>query len=158
MKKSIFLLFLSLLLSHYTRSQVIVAPVKDSVFSNIVEQIVLFPQEKLYLHTDKPLYISGETVWFSAWLVDAVLHKPLTNSYVFVELINPLDSVVNRLKMRQDNGAFSGHIPLDEFLSEGDYTLCAYTEYMQNLGEDFFFRKYIRVISPPARLKQAMIP
>ncbi len=148
MKKSIFFLSLSLLLSQYSHCQVNVTQAKDSVLSNIVEQIVIFPQEKLYLQTDKPLYISGETVWFRAWLVDAVLHKPLANKYVYVELINPLDSVVNRLKIRQDQGAFSGYIPLDENLPEGDYTLCGYTDYMQNLGEDFFFRKYIRIISP----------
>ncbi|HUW93943.1 MAG TPA: MG2 domain-containing protein [Bacteroidales bacterium] len=148
MKKFIFLLTLSLLSSGFARCQTGITPAKDSIFTDIVNQIALFPQEKLYLHTDKPLYISGETVWLRAFLVDAVLHKPLTNQYVIVELINPLDSVVNRIKIRPDRGAFSGYIPLNENLPEGDYTLYAYTEYMLNLGEDFFFKKNIRIHSP----------
>lgn len=29
------------------------------------------PQEKIYLHTDKPTYAAGENIWFSAYCVDA---------------------------------------------------------------------------------------
>jgi hypothetical protein len=148
MKKQIILLTLTLLCSEYSRCQTTVAPSRDSIAANVIEQVVLFPQEKLHLHTDKVLYISGETVWFRAYLVDAVVHKPVTNQYILVELVNPLDSVVNRMKIRQTEGAFSGHISLNENLPEGDYTLCAYSENMLNIGEDFFFKKNIRILSP----------
>ncbi|MDZ7632933.1 MAG: hypothetical protein U5L72_00220 [Bacteroidales bacterium] len=46
------------------------------MIGRIVEQIVLFPQEKIHLQTDKPVYIAGETVWFRAHVADAVLHTP----------------------------------------------------------------------------------
>ncbi len=113
---------------------------KDSLIGNIIEQIVLFPQEKLSVHTDKPLYISGEKIWFRAWLVDAVLHTPVINQYVYVELISPLNTFVTRVKIRPDHGAYSGFIDLDQRLPEGNYTLRAYTENMLNMGEDYFFR------------------
>ncbi len=120
----------------------------DSLLKSIVEQIVLFPQEKLHLHTDRDVYISGETIWFRAHVADAVLHTPKSNQYVYAELINPLDSVVERIKVRPDSGAFSGHLELDQALPEGDYTLHAWTENMLNPGADCDYRKKIRVEGP----------
>lgn len=148
MRKAIVTLTLLIQFTDYSFSQIEVFPTKDSLINNIVEQIVLFPQEKLYLQIDKPLYLSGEKIWFRAYLVDATLHRPVLNQYVYVELINPLDSVVSRAKIRQNQGAYSGHIQLNEKLPEGDYTLCAYTENMLNLEKDFFFKKNIQIGSP----------
>ncbi|MCK7541588.1 MAG: hypothetical protein MZV63_67240 [Marinilabiliales bacterium] len=51
---------------------------RDSLIGRIVEQIVLFPQEKIHLQTDKPVYIAGETVWFRAHVADAVMHIPIS--------------------------------------------------------------------------------
>ncbi len=120
----------------------------DSLLKSIVEQIILFPQEKIHLHTDRDVYISGETIWFRAHVADAVLHTPKSNQYVYAELINPLDSVVERIMVRPDSGAFSGHLELDQALPEGDYTLHAWTENMLNPGADFAFKKKIRVEGP----------
>ena len=148
LRKRFVILSLLLTLTVFCRGQVDTRPAKDSLIGKIIEQIVLFPQEKLFLHTDKPLYISGEKIWFRAWLVDAVLHTPVINQYVYVELISPLDSLVTRVKIRPDQGAFSGFIDLDQRLPEGNYTLRAYTETMLNMGEDYFFRNSIRVVGP----------
>ncbi len=120
----------------------------DSLLKSIVEQIILFPQEKIHIHTDRDVYISGETIWFRAHVADAVLHTPKSNQYVHAELINPLDSIVERIKVRPDSGAFRGHIELDQTLPEGDYTLHAWTENMLNPGADYTFRKKIRVEGP----------
>lgn len=121
---------------------------RDSLSARIIEQIVLFPQEKVHLHTDKPVYLAGETIWFRAHVADAVLHTPIVRQYVCAELISPLDSVVERVKIRATSGAYSGHIDIDQNLPEGDYTLCAYTENMLNPGAEYFFRKKIRVQGP----------
>ena len=32
-------------------------------------------QEKLYVHTDKNFYLSGEIIWFKLYNVDASFHK-----------------------------------------------------------------------------------
>jgi TonB-dependent Receptor Plug Domain len=147
MLKRIVLLSLSLTFSLLSESQSIVSA-KDSLVIKIIEQIVLFPQEKIHLHTDKPVYIAGETIWFRAHVANAVIHTPLTTQYVYTELINPLDSVAARVKVKQTDGAFSGHINLDQALPEGDYTLCAYTENMLNPGADYIFRKPVRIQGP----------
>ena len=121
----------------------------DSLFSLFTSQLSIFPQEKIFVHTDKPYYISGEQIWFRAHLVDALSHLPSPVSrYVYIELIDPLDSVVVRVKIRPEEGSYHGHLPIPEDAPEGDYTLRAYTTFMQSLEENFFFTKNIRINDP----------
>jgi hypothetical protein len=121
---------------------------KQEVENKIVEQVLLFPQEKIYLQTDKPVYLSGEKIWFRAYPVDAVLHKPDASQHVYVELKNPADSLVSRIMIKCRNGACCGYIQLKQDIPEGNYTLIAYTQKMLNAGSSYFFRKSIRVATP----------
>jgi len=122
----------------------------DSVVNNIAKQLLVFPQEKIYLQTDKPYYITGEKIFFRAFLIDAFSNRQDTLSrYVYVELINSMDSVVNRVKIRKDSvNLFYGAILLPEDLPQGVYKIRAYTRYMQNQGESAFFSKQVRISDP----------
>ncbi|GHU79478.1 hypothetical protein FACS1894145_3720 [Bacteroidia bacterium] len=82
--------------------------------------------------------------------MDAFSNKQDTLSrYVYVELISPADSVVQRVKIRPDeNHLFYGAIRLPERLPQGDYRIRAYTQYMQNQGESSFFSKQVRIGDP----------
>ncbi len=122
----------------------------DSVRQSFMQQLYLFPQEKIYLQTDKFNYLSGEQIRFRAHLVNAVDNKPVYISrYVYVEIINPADDVVKRVKIRPDSiGTYSGYLNLADDLPEGMYTLRAYTRYMRNGSEEYFFRKTIHVLDP----------
>ena len=55
-----------LLLSGEIAGQVNDRPVTDSLTAKIVQQFLTWPQEKIHLHTDRQVYLSGETVWFRA--------------------------------------------------------------------------------------------
>jgi len=56
----------------------------DTIAKRFVEQRMLFPQEKIYAQIDKPYYITGENIWFRAFLVDASFHIPDTTSrYIY---------------------------------------------------------------------------
>ncbi|MCC8170745.1 MAG: hypothetical protein LIP00_02970 [Parabacteroides sp.] len=125
----------------------------DTLFSRLYTQIRLFPQEKIYLQTDKPAYVAGEKIWFRAFVVNALSLEPEFGSrYVYTELVDPFDSVIYRVKVRPDAGSvFSGCLKLSQALPEGTYTLRAYTRYMENQGEAVFFRKPLRVMSPLSR-------
>lgn len=122
----------------------------DSIQNLFLEQISIYPQEKIYVQTDKSSYVSGETICLRVHLVDALLLKQANASrYVYVELINPHSDIVSRVMLRADSlGCFYGNVKLGETLPEGNYTLRSYTRYMQNLGEDYFFRKSVYVIDP----------
>jgi len=125
------------------------APVCDfaGATQRFERQLYVFPQEKIHLHTDRDIYVPGEKIWFKAYVVDASTHQHSAGSrYVYVELIDSRNSLVNRAMIRPtDDMLFYGHLPLPETVSQGNYTLRAYTRYMENLGDDYFFKKNIRI-------------
>ena len=51
----------------------------DSFIQRCSNQSEVFPQEKVYIHTDRPYYLKGDTIWFRAYLVDASSLRPVTN-------------------------------------------------------------------------------
>ena len=148
MKKSALLSLLIFLCIHSFGKEMIFDRL-DSLFE---QQLKAFPQEKIYLHTDKPYYISGEPIWFRAYLVDAAAHVPVFASrYIYVELINPLDTVVVRVKIQQTDSIYSGRIDIPPDVPEGDYTLRAYTNFMQSVDENYWFTKNIHIGDPQNR-------
>lgn len=115
------------------------------------------PQEKLYLHTDKPFYKPGESIWLNAFIINGTDHTPTNISdIVYVELINPKGSVEKLLTLPVKKGNASGDFELDETLAGGLYKIRSYTQWMKNAGEDTFFEKEIqvqKVITPTVLLK-----
>lgn len=110
------------------------APV-ESLFKRFETQRLEYPQEKIYVHTDRNYYMGGDTIWLRAHVVDAASHRPVSMSkYVYVELKAPSDSLLSRVKIKEQDGVYSGYIPLPQDLIEADYTLTAYTYFMQNAG------------------------
>ena len=107
------------------------------------------PQEHIYVHTDKPYYVPGDTVWFRAHLVDAVTHTPISRSrYVYVELHDQqADTLVQRIIVKCDSdGVFANAITLPRHLHGGSYTLAAYTQWMRNFPAERFFYKPLWVV------------
>ncbi len=147
--KRILFLWVGLLLAGSLVAQEVREALLDSAVEKMTRNITEHPQEKIYIQTDKPYYVSGERIWFRTHLVNACLHLPAFGSrYVYVELINPLDSVMARLKVRPEKDSYYGDITLPEILPEGYYKLRAYTNYMRNEGEDYFSTRYIRIGAP----------
>lgn len=127
-------------------------PVNDPFATNILRNFLLRakvqPQEKIYLHTDRDHYQAEDKIWFRAYMLDAVTHKPSENSrYVYVELVDRLDSVRQRVKISGTDSVYSGYIPLPKKIEQGEYFLRAYTYWMQNQGENFIFKKKIRIVN-----------
>ncbi|MCD8185878.1 MAG: hypothetical protein LUD68_05320, partial [Rikenellaceae bacterium] len=108
-----------------------------------------YPQEKAYLHFDRNHYIAGDTIWFRGYLVNAATHTPDTSSrYLYVDLVDPADSVVTRCRIRRQEGGYPGYVALPDDLAAGNYTLWAYTLFMRNTGAEFFFQAPVRISDP----------
>ncbi len=105
-----------------------------------------YPQEKIYLQLDKPYYAVGDDIWFKAYVVDGRSSAPSTLSNIlYVELINEKDSVKRQLKLPMESGISWGNIALPDSLDEGNYRIRAYTQWMRNVGPQFFFDKTIKI-------------
>ena len=121
----------------------------DSIQDRFKDQLMLFPQEKLYLHTDKSAYIAGDTIWFRAHVVDAATHIPATVSRcVYVELINQSDSVIHRVRVCLSDSIYCGYMPIPISVPQSSYHLCAYTRFMEYLNQDCLFDVELPVINP----------
>ena len=108
----------------------------------------LLSPEKVYLHTDKQVYCTGEYIWFNAYLTNNSCFSLLPESnYIYAELIHK-DTVLSRVKIKRCVEGFPGRIPLQTDLPSGKYTLRAYTAWMQNFPEIYMFHKEITLINP----------
>jgi hypothetical protein len=102
--------------------------------------------EKTYLHLDRPAYGTGETIWFSAYVVDALRHRPDTLSKVLhVDLLSPERRVVARRTLRLVGGRAAGDIELNDSLLAGTYLLRAYTTWMLNAGPGYVYERRLQV-------------
>ncbi len=108
------------------------------------------PREKLYLHFDKSTYSLTDTIWFKGYLTDASTHtaSPLSG-LIYTELINSATGqVIQSLSLPTTLGLTWGSFALNpNKYNPGNYTIRAYTNWMQNFGETHFFKKEITIVS-----------
>src|SRR2546428_8045716 len=105
------------------------------IMDNLANYHQKLPQEKVYLHLDKPYYGSGDNIYFKAYLVHADDNTPSELSKeIYVDMLNEEDKFVDRLVLKQDHGDFNGRIVLLVSIQEGIYRRRAYPSWMRNFG------------------------
>jgi hypothetical protein len=106
-------------------------------------------QEKLFLHLDRPSYLTGETMHFSAYLVDGSFHKPSgVSSVVYVEVLDRTNTTVLECKLSMHDGAGSGMLFLPATLNSDNYRVRAYTNWMKNYDPAFYFHQVVSIVNP----------
>ncbi len=106
----------------------------------------MLPGQKVYVHTDKDSYLAGERIWFKAYVTSlGQLTPDDTPTNLNVELINMDGKYLNLSLMPVEHGLAYGDILLPDSMHEGSYFLRAYTDWMRNFGDDFYFGKEITV-------------
>jgi len=114
-------------------------------------------QQKAYLHLDRPVYGTGETIWFSAYVVDATRHQlDSLDQVLYVDLVSAERRVVARRTLRLRGGRANGDLDLADSLAAGTYQLRAYTNWMRNVGsgDDYIYSRRLKVwpaspLAPP---------
>ena len=105
------------------------------------------PREILYLHMDKPDYIIGDSIWISAYLMNAYNNEPSKiSSIAYIELISPSGTLITRQAIHLYYGVGFTQIPLKKDLSPGTFQIRAYTRWMENFSDSLFFRQKINLI------------
>jgi len=115
--------------------------------------------EKVYLHIDRELYSPGDDVWFKSYLVSGISHQLIPGyKNIYIQLVAEDGGVVDEKLLLSVNGTASGDFLLSESLTEGSYTVRAYTKYLQNFGEESYFHKKIVVAEAKSSLEMEAIP
>lgn len=98
--------------------------------SKYIDILSTRPSELIYFQTSKGIYETGEDLWFKAYQLDAQTFGLSDKSKtLYLQMVNPEDSVVWQEKYPVENGIVCGHVYIDEKLSEGDYFLEGYTKH-----------------------------
>lgn len=118
----------------------------DELLKDLNQTTSANASEKVHLHLDKPYYAVGEDIWFKAYVVNAKTGAPSTISNVlYVELINEKEDLLRQLKLPMISGIAWADFKLSDTLTEGNYRIRAYTQWMRNGKEEFFFDKTIKI-------------
>lgn len=115
-------------------------------------------QEKVFVHTDRSFYLTGDYLWVKVYVVDASLHKPLSMSkVVYLEVLDSDNHPLMKSKVAMHDGTGNTALFLPATLNSGNYIIRAYTRWMQNYSPDFFFHRTVTIVNPfkPLNLKSA---
>jgi len=120
----------------------------DNVLSSFKEYTKI-PRELVYTHVSKSTYILGETMGFSAYVLDKnskQLSTITTNLYCTISDKN--DKVIKSKLLKVEKGVASGNFAIDSLFTSGDYTFRSYTNWMRNFNEQNYYVQTIKVIDP----------
>ena len=102
--------------------------------------------EKLYLHIDREFYSPGDDIWFKSYLVSGISNKLIPGfKNVYVQLVADNGRVVDQQLLLSAYGVSANDFHLPDTLSTGQYTIRAYTKYLQNFDEESLFHQKISV-------------
>jgi len=103
--------------------------------------------ESIYVHTDKAGYVSGETIWFKAY-VWSNFFPGYQSSNLIIELTDETEKIVSSKQLPVFNGTSIGNIDLPLSFSQGVYYLRAYTKNTLTENGTAIFRKTVYIFNP----------
>lgn len=105
-------------------------------------------QEKIFLHTDKTVYATGEVIWFKAYVTNANSNTlSLLSKICYVEIISNNKPLL-QAKIDIDSGKGDGSFLIPSSIRTGNYLIRAYTNWMKNFDSHFYFEQIITIINP----------
>ena len=106
------------------------------------------PIEKVYLHLNQEIVCPEETLWYSAYVTLGSYHQySLASKQFHVDLIDSNNNIVTSQKHGLYYGKGKGSITIPKEISAGNYYLRAYTNWMRNENEAYFFSKPIKILT-----------
>ncbi len=107
------------------------------------------PVEKAYLHLNGHVFSQGDDLWFKAYVTAGSFNQlsPLSK-VLYVDLYDEAGLRVDQRIVKVENGVGLGDFIIPPFLPQGNYTLVAYTNWMKNFGEEYFYQDQITVVDP----------
>lgn len=106
-------------------------------------------QEKIFAHLDRTFYLTGETLWFKIYTVDASFHKPVDVSKVaYAEITDAANIPVLQEKIELVQGRGNGSFFVPASLQSGNYRFRIYTSWMKNFAPEFYFDQVITIVNP----------
>lgn len=143
---SFLILIITLLLPRESKSQQAVADTIRNRFEQFQQYNL---QEKIFVHLDRTSYVTGETMWLKVYCVDAVNHRLLDVSKVaYIEILSREGKSLVNAKIELSKGEGVGSLFIPATLDSDNYLFRAYTNWMKNFPDEFFFQQSITIVNP----------
>ena len=105
-----------------------------------------FPQEKIYIHYDKPYYLAGETIWFKAYITRNSQPTTLSTT-LYAELLDETGTILEKKVMPIIAGGAAADFTLPLKFYEHKYFIRSYTAWMLNFDSSLLYLKPLALIT-----------
>ena len=145
---SLLALFAAVLFSAFIINQQPVNSYLQKIIQSVQKFNKEYPQQKVYLHFDKPSYLVGETMWMKGYVISLSSNKPdKISTNLYVEMVNSRGAVIQTRLLLLTNGTAHGDFALPDTLPEGNYMIRAYTSWMRNFDQQYLFTRNFYIIN-----------
>lgn len=108
-----------------------------------------YPQEKIYVHYDRPYYNPGETIWFKAYVFAGNMPS-LISKTLYAELLDDKGAIIQRKTIPVFGAGAASEFSLPDTMRSSLVYIRAYTPWMLNFDSSFLYLKPVRVITTTA--------
>ncbi|MET0391980.1 MAG: hypothetical protein ABW019_02515 [Chitinophagaceae bacterium] len=123
----------------------------DSLLTVLDQQ---YPQEKIYVHFDRPYYNPGEIIWFKAYVFAANLPS-LISKTVYAELIDDKGNIMERKTIPVLGASAASDFQLPDSMRTSVVYIRAYTSWMLNFDSSFLYLKPVPILARTAAADKA---
>ena len=102
---------------------------------------------KINIIFNQPIFSPGDTTFFSAWYLDEELLHIKGEHIVSLDLINGNGITVQKIHFKVKNGRGNNQIVIKADIPPAEYKFVAYTDWMRNFGEPWYYQKQIQIVS-----------
>jgi len=105
-------------------------------------------RELVFIHLNKTAVIKKENLWFSAYIYNAILNAPNSETVnLNLDIFNEVGTFLESKTVLIVGGKGSAYLDLNKnFYSEGKYFIKASTDYMKNFKEDLSYVQYFHIL------------
>lgn len=124
------------------------------IIEGLKQYLRKYPQEKVFVQSDRDHYVAGQTVWMKFYQFHAHYDVPLSLSGVIhVDIVNDKDSIVLSAMYPSEDGLAQGSLKLPAEIDQGHYRLRAYTQWMTNFDHQYIYEKdlFIGTVADPQK-------
>ncbi|MEA1887170.1 MAG: hypothetical protein U9N72_08185, partial [Bacteroidota bacterium] len=119
------------------------------LFSSTLSFSVSPAPERVFVHTDRNIYVAGEDILYSFYLInDESRDSSKISTIGYLELISSNDVAVTQTRLSINKSYGHGILSIPDSLTTGVYMLRGYIRSMRNYGPDIFFTRYLTIYNP----------
>jgi hypothetical protein len=105
-----------------------------------------YPQERIYLHYDKSTYADADTIWFKAYLMQAI-YPADSSKTIYIDWTDDKGNLLLHTVGPIQDGTSFGQFDIPENYTGQYIHVKAYTKWMLNFDTAFLYNKDLKVLS-----------